>query len=172
MTEEQAVEVYKLACSVCKTNNVNYDEDLIQELVLHAVTREEFFDPSLSSRSTFMFMAMKQRLIDIFKYKTKPKRDNGLMTYSLDYRADEDSLSIYEVLPNDEDVIEQMNREDFLKSIDHLIEEPLRLYLNGYTQREIGEMKGCSSQYICSLIKKNIEKIKNYCEENNLHLWN
>lgn len=169
MTEEQAVEVYKLAHSVCIKNNVAYDEDLIQELVLHAVTIEQYYDPALSSRSTFMFMCMKRKLVSIFAYNKCLKRDNGLMTYSLDYQTDEDSRSVHEIIPDDTDIIEQMNREDFMIRIDHLIEEPLRLYINGYTQKEIGEMKGCSSQWISHLIKKNIEKIKNYCEQNNIH---
>lgn len=170
MSEEQAIEIYKLAYSVCKKNNVTYDEDMIQELVLHAVLREKYFDPSLSSRSTFMFTCMKQKLVDLFKYRTNLKRNNGLMTYSLDYQLDEESLSIHEILPSDVDVIEQVNNEDFLRVIDPLIEEPLRLYMNGYTQKEIGEMKGCTGSYISYLIKKNVEKIKKYCEENDLYL--
>lgn len=170
MTEEQANEVYKLACSVCIKNNIVFDEDLIQELVLHAVSIEKHYDPTLSSRSTFMFSCMKRKLVNIFTYNTCKKRDNGLMTYSLDYQADEDSKSIHEILPSDEDIVERINRKEFYKCVDHLIEEPLRLYINGYTQREIGEMKGCSSQYICSSIKKNVDKIKKYCEQNNIHL--
>lgn len=172
MTEEQANEIYILAKSVCRKNNVIYDEDLIQELVLHAVSIEKNYDPKLSSWATFMFDCMKRKLINIFAYNTSSKRDNGLTNYSLDYRKDEDSLSIHEVLPSDENIIEQINREDFLKSIDHLIEKPLRLYLKGYYQREIGEMMGCSDSNVSYLIRKNIKKIKKYCEENNIHLWN
>ena len=172
MTEEQAIELYKLAYAVCKKNNVIYDEDLIEDLVVHAVTIEHYYDSSLSSRSTFMFTCMQKKLGDLLKFKTCSKRSNNLMTYSLDYRADEDSLSIYETLPCDENVIEQMDREDFLKCIDHLIEEPLRLYMKGYSQREIGKMKGCTNSNVSYLIKKNIDKIKNYCEENDLYLWN
>lgn len=170
MSEEQSVELYKLAHSVCKNNNVKYDEDLIQELVFHAFQQERYFDSTRSKWSTFMYVCMKQKLTDTFKFNKRLKRDNGKMTYSLDYQSDEDAPTLLDKISNEDEFVEDNTYEDFLSVIDHLIEEPLRLYLNGYSQVEIGKMKGCTGSYISYLIKKNIEKIKEYCEENKLYL--
>lgn len=168
MKDEEAIELYRLAKDVCKKQNIVYDEDIIQELVLHALTKADHYDESKSKWSTFIFNCMKNKLKDLFKPKNTKKRNCNQVDFSLDYVI-EDHLSYHEIVPSKINVSEEYTDKEFYQRVEHLIDLPLKLYLKGFTQNEIAKKMNCSQTKVCYTIKNNIELIRKYCVDNDLY---
>jgi RNA polymerase sigma factor (sigma-70 family) len=172
MDNEQAVELYKLANFILKKHNIEYDEDLIQELVIHAYSKTNLFDESKSTFSTFVCFCMEIRLKEIHRYNTAAKRFNGLENYSLDYEYDNDkgnTISYSDVIPVEYDYAKELDKQEILKQILPMVEEPLKLvYFEDKTQAEAAKILGVNQSYVSRLIKQNIQKIQEYCKEKGL----
>lgn len=164
MTNEKAVELYKLAGFTLKKYNVTYDEDLIQELVMYAFERDPQYDESRGGWSTYIINCMYTKLVMLHRATHTIKRNKGQPDQSLDDYVYDD-LPYYDVIPSDVDIAKDIDKKEILAVITPLVEEPLRLHLNGWSQKQIGDKLGYSQAHICRLIRLNIEKIKSYCKE-------
>lgn len=167
MTNDKAVELYKLAGFTLKKYNVPYDEDLIQELVLYALEKEPLYNEERGAWSTFIINCMYTKLWMIHRANHTSKRNKGQPDQSLDETFC-DNLPYYDVIPSDVDIAKELDKKEALAAITPLVEEPLKLHIEGYTQKQIAEKLGFSQVTISRKIKVNIQKIKKYCKENNI----
>lgn len=177
MTNEEALELYKIAYKVCNDNKFQDDEDFIQELVLEACIKVKDWDESKSAWSTYMYMVMYNKAVSLIYYNnTKKRKPNGLIISLDDIVNRPESIldkrvTYEEVIPSDVDLSEELHKKEcicFCEKVKHLIDEPLWMYMHGWTQREIAEEFGVCKQWVYQLIKNNIEKIRNYCKKHNL----
>lgn len=163
MKDEKVNELYKLAAFTLKKYNVPFDEDLIQELVVYTYTKLPYYDESRGSWSTFVINCMYSKLAILYRSKNAKKRNCGQPVDSLDDTY-YDSLPYYDVIPSDIDVVKEVHKKEILNEILPLVDDPLKMYLDGFTQKEIADKYGVSQAQISRDIKKNIQKIKTYCK--------
>lgn len=167
MTNEKAVELYKLAGFTLKKYNTPYNEDLVQELVLYALEKEPLYDERRGSWSNYIINCMYTKLLMIHRANHTIKRNKGQPDQSLDNTFCDD-LPYYDVIPSDVDIAKELDKKETLAAITPLVEEPLKLHLEGFKQVQIAEKLGVSQVTVCRRIKHNIQKIKKYCKENNI----
>lgn len=167
MTDEKAIELYKLAGFTLKKFNVPYDEDLVQELVLYAFEKDPLYDECRGSWSNYIINCMYTKLLMLHRASCTIKRNKGQPDQSLDDTFYDD-LPYYDVIPSDVDIAKEIDKKEVLAAIEPLIEEPLRLQLEGYSQVQIAKKLNYSQSHISRLIRLNIEKIKSYCKKNGI----
>ena len=166
MNEE---ELYKLAGYTLKKWNMPYDEDLIQDLVFKGYQCIEKYDESKGALSTFIINTMQNRIKEMNRHRKMKGRDTQVL--SLDYIVDSDENKEFSYFISDDvDAYDVINRKNILEQIAPLVETPLKLYINGYTLREIAERYNLSQEAINKRIKANIKRIKDFVEEKGLIL--
>lgn len=177
MTNEEALELYKIAYKVCNDNKFQDDEDFIQELVLEACIKVKDWDESKSAWSTYMYMVMYNKAVGIIYYNNTKKRKFNGRIISLDdvvsskNTSKDKHVTYEEVISSDIDLSEELYKKEcicFCEKVKHLIDEPLWMYMHGWTQKEIAAEFGVCRQRVSQLIQNNIKKIRNYCKKNNL----
>ena len=165
-------ELYAMAKYTLMKYNVQPDDDLIQELVLYALQNEKYFDESKGGRKDYyIFFAMERRLKQIWSTKNYKKRNCGVEPFSLDYPYKSDGKRyrfLYDIIPDTYDFKEEFHKQELVNELMVLVEEPLKMWLDGLTYIDIGEKLGCSRVWAKVLIQKNIEKIKQYCKSKNI----
>lgn len=173
MTNEEALELYKIAYFVCDKYNFPNDEDMIQDMVLGACERLSMYDESKSAKTTFLCKVMTNAALIILRKTNAKKRISECKKISFDSVVCEgnragDDKTLLDIIPSDIDISEDLNRKEILDHIEPLLEAPLILWMNGKDQKDIAEIIGVSQPQISREIKANIEKIRNYCKKNNL----
>lgn len=177
MTNEEALELYKIAYKVCIDNRFKIDEDLIQDLVLEACIKLEDWDESKSAWSTYMYMIMYNKAVSLIHYNNSKKRKFKGLIISLDENISaknttkDKCITYEEIIPSDVDLSEELHKiecADFYQKIKYLIDEPLWLYIHGWTQKDIAAEFGVCQQRAHQYIWNNIRKIRNYCKKHNI----
>ena len=64
MTDEQVNEMYRLAKVFCIKKHIWFDDDTIQDLVMHLWNKYDKYNPEKGSFSTFAFMCFKNYICD------------------------------------------------------------------------------------------------------------
>lgn len=156
-------EYYKLVKSALKFYNYSYNEDILQELVFFVYCKVKDYDETKGELSTYVFKVVKNKYLQIKKKEDKNK------CISLDKKINDDGLTLLELIKE-----EKNDKEEALmifKLLTPKIKPPLRLWLEGYTQKEIAEKLGITHQpQVSKLINNNIVELKIYCKENNIKI--
>ena len=175
MDNKQIIGLYKLAAHVLKKHNIKYDEDLIQDLVIQAYSVLEKFDKNIGSFSTFVCKVMENELRMIFRNKNASKRNNGIPDLSLDHTYesyDGNELNYIDIFGYDPNYMKELHNKMLFNEIFPLTNEATRMYyLEGMKQVDIAKILGVSQKKVSFLIKENIQKIRKYCDENNLEYY-
>lgn len=169
MTNEEAKELYYLVVFTLNKNNITPNEDLIQDLVTHVVSKLDLYDESRGSKSTFIVTCIEKKLSHLYRYKMSKKR------YMKDYDVSLedcifDGITIGDTIESRDDVLMEVIKDDIIEKIKPLIKEPLMLYINGFSQVEIATKLNCNPSNVSHLIKTNIQQIKRYCKQNGIEL--
>ena len=175
MDNKQIIGLYKLAAHVLKKHNIKYDEDLIQDLVIQAYSSLEKFDKNIGSFSTFVCKCMENKLRMEFRNKNASKRNSGIPDLSLDHTYesyDGNELNYIDIFGYDPNYIKELHNKMLFNEIFPLTNEATRMYyLEGMKQVDIAKFLGLSQKKVSFLIKKNIQQIRKYCDENNLEYY-
>ena len=175
MYNKQIIGLYKLAAHVLKKHNIKYDEDLIQDLVIQAYSALEKFDKNIGSFSTFVCKCMENELRMIFRSKNASKRNNGIPDLSLDHTYEEydgNEFNYIDIFGYDYHYIKELHNKMLFNEIFPLTNEATRMYyLEGMKQVDIAKILGVSQKKVSFSIKKNIQQIRKYCDENNLEYY-
>lgn len=157
-------EYYKIVKSALKEYNYRYDDDILQDLVIHLYENINKYNSKKGEFTTFAYTLIRNKYIQIIKERNKTKCIN------LD-SAIIDNIPWLELISENKeiDVYEQTHRQQIFEFIKPYIKEPLQLWLEGYTQIQIAEKLGLKYQTIVSkLIRINLIKIKQICKEKGL----
>lgn len=175
MDDKQIIGLYKLAAHVLKKHNIKYDEDLIQDLVVQAYSVLEKFDKNIGSFSTFVCKVMENELRMIFRNKNASKRNNGIPDLSLDHTYEEydgNEFNYIDIFGYNYNYAKELHNKMLFNKILPLTNEATRMYyLEGMKQVDIAKILGISQKKVSFLIKKNIQQIRKYCDENNLEYY-
>lgn len=175
MDNEQIIYLYVLAKYILKKHNIKYDEDLIQDLVIYAYTALEKFDKDRGSFSTFVCNCMENKLRMKSREKMASKRNNGIPDLSLDHTYEEydgNEFNYIDIFGCDYNYIKELHNKMLFNEIFPLTNEATRMYyLEGMKQVNIAKILGVSQKKVSFLIKKNIQQIRKYCDENNLEYY-
>ena len=175
MDNKQIIGLYKLAAHVLKKHNIKYDEDLIQDLVIQAYSVLEKFDKNIGSFSTFVCKVMENELRMIFRNKNASKRNNGIPDLSLDHTYEEydgNKFNYIDIFGYNYNYAKELHNKMLFNEILPLTNEATRMYyLEGMKQVDIAKILGVSQKKVSFLIKKNIQQIRKYCDENNLEYY-
>ena len=175
MDNKQIIGLYKLAAHVLKKHNIKYDEDLIQDLVIQAYSVLEKFDKNIGSFSTFVCKVMENELRMIFRNKNASKRNNGIPDLSLDHTYEEydgNEFNYIDIFGYNYNYAKELHNKMLFNKILPLTNEATRMYyLEGMKQVDIAKILGVSQKKVSFLIKKNIQQIRKYCDENNLEYY-
>ena len=175
MDNEQIIGLYKLAAHVLKKYGIKYDEDLIQDLVIYAYSALEKFDKNIGSFSTFVCNCMKNKLKMEFRSKNASKRNYGIPDLSLDHTYEEydgNEFNYIDIFGYDYNYAKELHNKMLFNEIFPLTNEATRMYyLEGMKQVDIAKILGVSQKKVSFLIKKNIQQIRKYCDENNLEYY-
>lgn len=145
MTEEQVNELYQLARAFCIKKHIWFDDDLIQDLVLHLYTRYDKYDETKGSFSTFAFMCFKNYL-----YDRRLKNSPEILVDSEDEVFVDKYHDIYEKLILDE-ILGVIQEDDIMMD-----------WLNGINAEEIAHKQNKHRTTISRYINKKIEEIRDY----------
>lgn len=162
-----ADELYKLAKFTLKKWNMVFDEDLIQDLVFYTYQQLEKFDELKGKKTTYIVHVMQNRIRELNRNKHRKGRDK--IIFSLDWKNNE-GQEFVNLFCDDYDIVDVLNRENVLQHIMPLVEEPLKLYINGATQQELAERYKVSQPTIKRRIDNNINKIRQYVKKEGLML--
>ena len=170
MTNDKALELYKLAGFTLKKYNIPYDEDLIQELVVYAYSKNHLYNEEKGTWANFIIHCMTSKIFMINRHDKLRGRD-VYTTISLDDFIDEENKLTYAdvIIIDDNIFIDELHKKELLKAIKPLIEKPLELKLQGLKQAEIAKRCGVSQPHISRKIKENIRKIKIFCAARGLN---
>lgn len=167
MNEDKVIELYKIARAVMKIFNY-YDEDTLQDLVTKAHAYCQNYDETKASWCTFVYLIMYTQMLLILRSNKTKKAAINTAVYSLDTKVDE-KKSFIDFLEDKKDFVKEYNKERVLQDILPLVNEELKLYLMGISQLDIAKRLSVSNVTINKRIRKNIQKIKNYCEKNHIY---
>lgn len=145
MTEEQVNELYQLARAFCIKKHIWFDDDLIQDLVLHLYTRYDKYDKSKGSFSTFAFMCFKNYL-----YDKRLKNNPEILVDS----EDEVFVDSYQ------DTCEKLIFEEILGVIQE--DRIMMDWLSGMSAEEIARKENKHRTTISRHINKRIEEMRDY----------
>lgn len=175
MNNEQITGLYILAKYILKKHNIKYDEDLIQDLVINAYSALDKFDEKKGAFSTFVCKAMENKLRMKSREKMASKRNYGIPDLSLDHTYEEydgNELNYIDIFGCDYNYIKELHNKMLFNEIFPLTNEATRMYyLEGMKQVDIAKILGVSQKKVSFLIKKNIQQIRKYCDENNLEYY-
>ena len=162
-------EYYKIAKDALKRYNLKYDEDILQEIVTCMVEKESLYDASRGQLSTFMYQVVRNKYYEIKNLSKAQKRGCGDKPISFDTDIDSSGHTILDVVGKDSSAVYNRIKKEVLDEILPLVDEPLKLWLEGMTQCEIQVKLGFSSQSQVSIsINRNIVNIKRYCKRNKI----
>lgn len=145
MTEEQVNEMYQLARGFCRNKHIWYDDDLIQELVMHLYDKRDKYDETKGSFSTFAYMCFRNFLYD----RKKCVCGAEILVENVDEVFCEECGDIYEKL-----IVQEV-----MKVIQ---DDPIMTdWVNGVPMDEIAQKQGKHRTTISRYIAKRIEELKN-----------
>lgn len=164
-------EYYKLVKDALVFYKFQFDDDILQDIVTYIHSKINLFDKDRGNISTFIYALVKNRYLAINSYNRTQKRGNGNTPCSLDKEIDEEGATLLNFQAAKEDVMYNYIKESILKEIKPLVGEPLRLWLEGFTQVEIANRLHMNNQVkVSKTINENIVMIKNYCKEHQLEI--
>ena len=135
-------------------------EDMKQELLMRVWQLRPSFDETISKFSTYVVVICKSEISHRKTNAKRLKRRGCSHTISLSSEIGE-GLSLMDIISNNEDISDSLARkEGYQKLIDLLKRETYLHYIEGYKYKEISEMTGKSVGYVNQIIRRNISKIK------------
>lgn len=143
MTEEKVNEFYKLARTYCIKKHIWFDDDLIQDLVLHLYDKYDKYDETKGSFSTFAFMCFKNYL-----YDHRKQNNPEILTDSTDELFVTNYEDCYKKLILDQ-VLEVIRQDNILTD-----------WFDGLTTEEIAKKHSVHRTTISRYISKRLEEIK------------
>lgn len=134
-------------------------EDVLQESFMKIWHNARYFDPQKAQAITWMGAIVRNHSID-FVRKNKKHADSELFDEELHPIADSQSVN-----PTEDGVISLDNQQAIqhcLKTLDEKYRSAILLaYLDGYTHKEIAEIKGLSISNVKNRIHRGIAMVKN-----------
>ena len=167
-------EIYKMVQDALKKKNIIANEDELQQIVTHVHLKLAGYDPNKGKLSTYLYKIIINSYYLIKRVENAKKRQSNKNTYSLDNYIEDDEgkpISMLELQADENvDIVYNYIKRKTLEQIEPLVEEPLRMWLDGFKQAEIAEKFNVTQSIISRKINNNIIKIKNYCKENGIEL--
>lgn len=153
-------------------------EDLISIGTIGLIKGISTFDPSKGARlATYAARCVENEILMYFRAQRKSAQDVSLSDY-IETGADGASLSLMDVVGEDEDLLETFSTKQRVTQVRQAVERYLtdqerqviqmRYGLNGYRpsrQREVADKIGVSRSYVSRIEKKALEKLKAAMEE-------
>ena len=142
MTDEQVNEMYLLARSYCIKKHIIFDDDLIQDLVLHLYNKYSKYDETKGSFSTFAFMCFKNYLYD-------HQKNNPEILVNVDNELFIDNYTDYDKKMIIDEILPVISKDNIMCD-----------WLNGLSINEIAKKNGKHRTSISRYIHKKIEELK------------
>ena len=164
----KAEEYYKTVKAALVKFNFEFDDDILQELVTNVFIKMKNYDFSRGSATTYIYSIVRNDYLLIQRKNSAKKRGSGVKPLSL-YKIiyDNENIMLMDLIPAKKDETPLTVKYcDFLNDIQPLIKEPLRLSLQGLKQKEIAEKLNVTQASVSRAIKRNIEKLRLYYEDN------
>lgn len=161
-------ELYAMARFALKKWNIIYDEDLVEDLVSDAYLKKDKYDESKGAISTYFIKIMENRIRENDRTKKCKKRDGVVISY--DNKMDTDGKEYNILFDDDFDLASDINKKNILEQIIPLVDLPLKLYINGYTQQEIAVKCNTTQATIQKRITANIKELQAFVKKKGLEL--
>ena len=153
-------------------------DDLVSVGTLGLIKAVNTYKPDAKTPlSTYAARCIENEVLMHFRGNRKSAGDLSL-SYSIDTDSDGNSLSLIDVLADEEDMSERVVQTDLCRRLSKLVDDALdereaeilrlRYGLSGgaaLTQRETAKLCGISRSYVSRLEKKALEKLKRKMEE-------
>lgn len=172
MTNDQAIELYKITKSYLNKNNINWDEDLLEDIMIHLIKIYDLYDPSKGNLTTYIYTCIKNRILTIANEKHKKKNCPNQNILSLDSNDIKTKSDLYCLFPQyDMYNSHSEDREKFIEEIMPLLsQETIEYYFHNKSKSELAEKYGISISAVGLRIRTNIERVQRYCKKKKIKI--
>ena len=172
MTNDQTIELYKITKSYLNKNNISWDEDLLEDIMIYLIKIYDLYDPSKGSLTTYIYACIKYRILAIANEKHRKKNCPDQNILSLDSSDNKNKSDLYCLFPQyDIYNLYDEDRAKFIEEIKPLLcQETIEYYFQHKSKSELAEKYGVSISAIGLRIRTNIERIQRYCKKKKIKI--